>query len=76
MANLICKMEDCKHRSKRPLKKWRNQDGSRCYGCSLRYTVVTEVFDADGDIEAIAGRENMAHCANYEPETAEGENDE
>lgn len=74
MANLICAMSDCKHRSKRPLKKWKHKDGSKCYSCLLRYTVITEVFDADGDIEAVAGRENIAHCINYEPEQAEGEN--
>lgn len=76
MATLICDMTDCKHRSKRPLKKRRNKNGSRCYGCTLQYIIIDRVIDPDGDIEAKAGRDNMAHCASYEPKISEKESDE
>lgn len=29
--------------------------------------VISRIFDFDGDIFAVAGEENMAHCAFYEP---------
>ena len=75
MADLICSMA-CKHRSKRPLRKWRHKDGSLCYGCRLKCVHISRVFDPDGDIYAVAGEENMAHCAFYEPlEEPEGEED-
>ena len=73
MADLICSMA-CKHRSKRPLRKYRNKNGSPCYGCCLEYVHISRVFDLDGDICAVAGEENMAHCAFYEPlDEPEGE---
>ena len=73
MADLICSMT-CKHRSKRPLQKWRNMDGNPCYGCSLKYVKISRAFDFDGDICAIVGEENIAHCAFYEPiDAPEGE---
>jgi len=28
---------------------------------------VSRIFDPDGDVEAMAGIENMARCADYEP---------
>ena len=46
MADLICSMI-CKHRSKRPLRKWRNKDGSPCFGCSLKYVKISRVFDIE-----------------------------
>ncbi len=67
MATVICDMLDCKHRSRRKLKTWRNRNGAPCYGCSLDAVVVGRVFDLDGDIEAVSGKENMAICKNYEP---------
>ena len=75
MADLICFM-DCKHRSNRPLRKWRKKDGSPCYGCRLETVTISRAFDFDGDICAIAGEENMARCAHYEPlGEPEGEED-
>ena len=78
MAEIICAMA-CKHRSKRPLRKWKNRDGSRCYGCSLEYVKISRIFDFDGDIFAVAGEKNMARCAFYEPidepEAPEGDED-
>lgn len=66
MADLICDMNDCKYRSRRPLRKWRRKDKSPCYGCTQRFVVITCVFDPDGDIEAVGDKENMAHCCFYE----------
>lgn len=73
-ATLICDMVDCKHRSKRKLTTWLKKGSEPCYGCSLPHVLIRHVFDADGDIEATAGKENMAVCAYYEPVgTGEGE---
>lgn len=66
----MCDMEDCKYRSKRKLKGWKCADGQPCYGCTRQYVSIKKVFDADGEIEAVAGRENMAHCPHYETEEA------
>lgn len=60
MADLICSMA-CKHRSKRPSRKWRHKDGRPCYACTLNYVYISRVFDMDGDICAVAGENNMAH---------------
>lgn len=68
MADIICRMSDCKHRSKRPLRKWVSKStGEKHYSCALKYITISRIFDMDGDIEAVAGSENMAHCAFYEP---------
>lgn len=67
MAQVICTMADCVHRSKRPMKKWRFNSGAPCYGCLLETAMVTRIFDADGDIEAKIGAGNMAQCKDYEP---------
>lgn len=76
MADLICSMA-CKHRSKRPSRKWNHKDGRPCYACTLNYVYISRVFDMDGDICAVAGEDNMAHCTFYEPiEEPEGEEDE
>lgn len=67
MADLICNMNDCKYRSRRPLRKWRRNDNSPCYGCTRSFVVITRVFDPDGDIETVGGKENMTRCCFYEP---------
>ena len=66
MATIVCDMA-CKHRSKIKLRKWRYKDGRPCYTCGLEAVTISRVFDMDGDICAVAGEENMAHCAFYEP---------
>lgn len=68
MTQIICNVSTCKHRSKRPLLSWKTKNGNRCYGCTLDCIVINRIFDMDGDICAIAGEENMAHCMGYEPE--------
>lgn len=67
MATLLCYMGDCIHRSKRPSKKYMDSAGTPCYGCARPYAVVSRVFDPDGDIQAVAGKENTAICMHYEP---------
>lgn len=66
MPAIICEM-NCKHRSKRPLRKWRHKDKSPCYTCGREYVTISRMFDWDGDVCAVAGEENMARCAFYEP---------
>lgn len=70
VADLICRMTDCKNRSKRKLRAWKDKDGTPLYGCARKYIVISRVFDMDGEIEAVGGVENMAHCAFYEPTKA------
>lgn len=57
-------MQNCKNKSKRPLKKYETTDGKACYGCTLDYISINKIFDADGDIEA-EGEASMAHCEFY-----------
>ena len=66
MATVICHRSDCKHRSKRKLKKWQMKDGTPCYGCSLGFVNIIRMPDLDGDIRDISGEENMSICINYE----------
>lgn len=68
MAQVICNVTDCKHRSKRKLKNYKKQNGSPCYGCKLKIILISETFDPDGIIDATAGKENMMICNNYECE--------
>lgn len=67
MAILICNMTDCVYRSKRKLKSWIGPSGAPCYGCAREFTWVGKVFDVDGDIEVVAGKENTAICKGYTP---------
>lgn len=79
MAKVICQMSDCIHRSKRKSRTWKYASGAPCYGCMLEAVTITNVFDPDGDIEALAGKENTVICMHYEPrasETAQDEEDE
>lgn len=66
MAVVICDVADCKHRSKRKLKAYTRQNGLPCYGCKLEAVVIREAFDPDGEIEAVAGKDNTVVCKNYE----------
>jgi hypothetical protein len=66
MAVVICDVRDYKHRSKRKLKSYTRQNGLPCYGCTLKAVVIREVFDPDGDIEAVAGKDNTVVCSHYE----------
>ena len=70
MTNIICTMEDCVHRSTRPMRNLSDATGRPYYACQRRYVVISQVSDPDGDIEATAGIENMAHCACFAPKLA------
>lgn len=67
MAKVICNMAHCKHRSKRPMRSYIKKSGQKCYGCMLDAVDIIRIFDPDGDIDAILGETEMAHCMNYEP---------
>ncbi len=67
MAKIICSMEDCIHRSKRPMQKWKYKSGMPCYGCSLEMVGVSRIPDPEGLIESVGGYEALAHCDQYEP---------
>lgn len=66
MAKVICNMK-CKHRSKRPLRKYKYESGNRCYGCTLDTISVSRIFDPDNYVVQVVAEEDMAHCLNYEP---------
>lgn len=66
MATVICTVADCKHRSKRKLKIWQYSNGKPCYGCTLKTVSISHVNDPDGQIEAVAGKQNTAICLHYE----------
>ena len=59
MATIVCTM-NCKHRSKRPLRKYTFKDGRKCYGCKLETVTISRIFDPE--------EEQMAHCNCYEPD--------
>lgn len=67
MANVVCNMEDCKYKSKRPLRKWQHSDGSKCYGCTLETISISRIADPDGDCATLIGELEMAQCRDYEP---------
>lgn len=63
MTVIACRM-DCKYRSKRPLRKHKYKDGSKCYACTLERITMTRNF---GEVRQVAGEKNMAMCNSYEP---------
>jgi Ni,Fe-hydrogenase I small subunit len=67
MAVVICNVSDCKNRSKRKLTKWQTKDGKPCYGCKLEIVSINKIFDPDGYIKAVVGKDDMATCLHYEP---------
>lgn len=64
MTTLICDVEDCKHRSKRPLRSFENNDGTKVYGCTLDYITIKEIFDCDGDYFEL-GERKVPICSQY-----------
>lgn len=67
MTVVYCRIEDCVHRSKRASRKYCHKDNTPCHRCLKDTIVIKEPFDLDGEIEAVAGKENMAVCNYYEP---------
>ena len=70
MTDIICSMEDCIHRSKRPMRKYKKRDGSECYKCTLDMVLVKE--EGDAETYELLGRD-LPCCARYEKGV--GEND-
>ena len=68
MATVICNVP-CKHRSKRPLRKWVSKDGNKVYGCKLEIISILRISDPDDYIIEVIGEKDMAQCINYEPIT-------
>jgi len=67
MATVICDMEKCKYRSKRPSRKWVKKSGEKCYGCTLEAISVNRIFDPDAYVIDVVGEDCMASCRNYTP---------
>lgn len=67
MATIVCTM-NCKHRSKRPLRKYTFKDGRKCYGCKLETVTISRIFDPDAYVIQVIEEEQMAHCNFYEPD--------
>ena len=64
MTTVICNVENCPYRSKNPLKKYKNSDGSKCYQCKLDIIIITSVDDCDGEIFGLLGY-TPAECRFY-----------
>lgn len=67
MTKIICDMEKCKHRSKKPLRSYTIKSGERCYGCTLDAIEILRIMDPDDYVVEVVGEENMAACAYYDP---------
>lgn len=66
MAKATCSMK-CKHRSKRPMQKYKRASGDPCYGCTLDTAVISRIVDPEDYIIQAIGEEEMARCLHYEP---------
>ena len=42
MTDVICTMDDCIHRSKRTMRKYKMRNGSKCYKCTLDIILVID----------------------------------
>ena len=42
MTDIICNMEDCVYRSKKPMKKFIKKNGEKCYKCTLRFIQIRD----------------------------------
>lgn len=67
MTKIICDMEKCKHRSKKPLRSYTTKSGERCYGCTLDTIKISRIVDPDDYVVEVVSEENMAACAYYDP---------
>lgn len=66
MAKVICEM-NCKHRSKRPMQRYRYESGDPCYGCTLDVISISRIADPDNYVIQVIDEKEMARCLNYEP---------
>ena len=42
MTDVICGMEECIHRSKKPMRKYKYNDGRKCYKCTLEIVQIKD----------------------------------
>lgn len=47
MTDVICTMEDCIHRSKVPMRKFKMNNGKRCYKCTLEAIIIRDLGDSE-----------------------------
>lgn len=64
MTDVICVMKDCKHRSKRPMKKYKMENGDKCYKCTLEAIVISD-STFDSEVEELTDQ-RMPCCNRYE----------
>ena len=67
MTKIICDMEKCKHRSKKPLRSYTRKSGEKCYGCTLDAISILRISDPDNYVVEVIDEKNMAACADYNP---------
>ena len=63
MTDVICTMDDCVHRSKKAMRKYKMIDGSKCYKCTL--DIILVIDEATTETEELFNRE-FPCCARYE----------
>ncbi len=63
MTDVICTMDDCVHRSKKAMRKYKMRDGSKCYKCTLDILLVID--KATAETEELFGKE-FPCCVRYE----------
>lgn len=63
MTDVICTMDDCIHRSKRPMRKYKMRNGSKCYKCTLDNILV--INQTTTEIEELYSKE-FPCCIRYE----------
>lgn len=62
MTDVICTMNDCIHRSKRTMRKYKMRNGSKCYKCTL--DIILVIDEATVETEELFNRE-FPCCARY-----------
>lgn len=64
MTTVICNVEKCPYRSKRPSRKYTTSDGKNLYVCGLDMIVISNLFDPDGETFGLFGY-TPAECCFY-----------
>lgn len=63
MTDIICNMEDCVYRSKKPMKKFIKKNGEKCYKCTLRFIQIRD--ESELELYDLIGKE-LPCCDRYE----------
>lgn len=64
MTTVICTVENCPYKSKKPLKKYKMENGGNCYQCKLDMIIISNLFDPDGETYGLFGY-TPAECRYY-----------